>query len=563
MTQQQALEILKTGKNVFLTGEPGSGKTHTVNQYADYLREHGIAPAITASTGIAATHLNGITIHSWAGIGIKESLSKRDLEKIAKTSYVKKRVEKAKVLIIDEISMLEAGTFSLVDLVCKQIFENKEPFGGLQVVVVGDFFQLPPIGKANQAQFAFKSVAWEKANFAVCYLTEQYRQDDESFLTMLSAIRANSFTNNHLRNIENRIIKIEQAPKDITRIFSHNADVDRLNSQELGLLAGQAEFFYMFSRGQRNFVESLKRGCLSPDTLELKIDACVMFTKNNLKEGFVNGTIGKVIGFNEENNYPIVKTTKGEEIEVSPMEWTVQEHGKVKARIAQIPLRLAWAITIHKSQGMSLEGAVIDLQRTFEFGQGYVALSRVRRLEGLYLLGYNQKAFLTHPEMQQQDQVFREQSQNVQDGFALIAKNEVKESQDNFLISCGGTLKKQAISEKGFSVKKEKISTYDKTLALINEGKNLEEIAKTRKVTLGTIIGHLENLVLKEKVSYETLEQLIDERLLARIPQINKAFKELDTDKLKLVFEKFDGQYSYNELKIARLFFSFSSGSLE
>jgi len=212
---------------------------------------------------------------------------------------------------------------------------------------------------------------------------------------------------------------------------------------------------------------------------------------------------------------------------------------------------------------MSLEGAVIDLQRTFEFGQGYVALSRVRRLEGLYLLGYNQKAFQTHPEMQNQDQIFREQSQGAQKGFALISKEEIIEKQDNFLINCGGTLKKQAVSEKGFSVKKEKISTYDKTLALINEGKNLEEIAKTRKVTLGTIIGHLENLVLKEKISYETLEQLIDERLLSRIPQINKAFKELDTDKLKLVFEKFDGQYSYNELKIARLFFSFSSGSLE
>ena len=173
MTQEQALEILKTGANVFLTGEPGSGKTHTVNQYADYLKEHNIQPAITASTGIAATHLNGITIHSWAGIGIKEHLTKRDLEKIAKTSYVKKRIEKAKVLIIDEISMLEAQTFTLVDLVCKQILENKEPFGGLQVVVVGDFFQLPPIGR--EALFAFKSPAWEKANFAVCYLTEQYR----------------------------------------------------------------------------------------------------------------------------------------------------------------------------------------------------------------------------------------------------------------------------------------------------------------------------------------------------------------------------------------------------
>jgi ATP-dependent exoDNAse (exonuclease V) alpha subunit len=372
-------------------------------------------------------------------------------------------VEKAKVLIIDEISMLEAGTFTLVDLVCKQIFQSKVPFGGLQVVVVGDFFQLPPIGR--EAEFAFKSIAWEKANFAVCYLTEQYRQDDKDFLTMLSAIRANSFNNKHLQAIEARVIKFEQTPKDVTRIFSHNADVDRVNSQELSGLSGKAEFFYMFSRGQRNFVDNLKKGCLSPETLELKKDACVMFTKNNIKEGFVNGTIGKVIGFNEENNYPIIQIASGEQIEVSPMEWTVEEHGSIKARISQVPLRLAWAITIHKSQGMSLEGAVIDLQKTFEFGQGYVALSRVRRLAGLYLLGYNQKAFLTHPQMQAQDQIFRGQSRSFQENFVLIPKEKVKEKQSNFLVACGGVIEKKVQGKKPSFAKasagKEKVELKD------------------------------------------------------------------------------------------------------
>ena len=558
MTQKQALEILKTGVNVFLAGEPGSGKTYTVNQYADYLREHSIAPAITASTGIAATHLNGITVHSWAGIGIKENLSKGDLEKIAKTPYITKRVAKAKVLIIDEISMLEARTFTLVDLVCQKIRESKEPFGGLQVVAVGDFFQLPPIGKAGQAQFAFKCSAWQKANFAICYLTEQYRQDDLVFLTILSAIRANGFNNEHLRNIQSRIIELAKSPKNITRIFSHNADVDRLNNQELGELPGKSEFFHMSSRGQRNFVENLKRGCLSPETLELKKDACVMFTKNNLKEGFVNGTIGKVVGFSEETNYPVVQITSGEEIEVAPMEWTVEDGGSIKARIAQVPLRLAWAVTIHKSQGMSLEGAVIDLQKTFEFGQGYVALSRVRRLSGLYLLGYNQKAFLTHPEMQQQDEIFRGQSQTVQENFGLISKDKVSQKQNDFLLACGGSLSKQTPGKQNRTAKRERISTYDKTLVLINEGKTLEEIANARGITHGTIIGHLENLVLKEKVNYKQLEQLAGERLLSKIPEINRVFSELNTDKLKTVFEKLAGQYSYNELRLARLFSAFN-----
>ncbi len=557
MTQEQALEILKTGANVFLTGEPGSGKTHTVNQYADYLKEHNIQPAITASTGIAATHLNGITVHSWSGIGIKEKLSRNDLEKIAGRGYITKRVEKAKVLIIDEISMLEAGTFTLVDLVCQKIRQSKEPFGGLQIVAVGDFFQLPPIGKAGQAQFAFKSLAWEKTKFAVCYLTEQYRQDDREFLTMLSAIRSNGFTAAHLQNIQTRIIELQQSPKDITRIFSHNADVDRVNSQELSQLPGEAAVFYMFSRGQKNFVANLKKGCLSPEALELKIGACVMFTKNNIKEGFVNGTIGKVIGFEMENNYPIVQTTNGEQIKVLPMEWTVEENGSIKARIAQIPLRLAWAITIHKSQGMSLDAAVMDLQKTFEFGQGYVALSRVRRLSGLYLLGYNRQAFLTHPDMQVQDRIFRTQSQGVQASFASILKAQITQQQNNFLAACGGSLTKKIPGKKEVAVKKEKGATYNKTLSLIKQGKSISDISAERGIIQGTVIAHLENLVLREKVDYEELKQLIGDDLFFEIPEICQAFRELDTDKLQPVFEKFNGRYSYNELRLARLIMAF------
>ncbi|PIP32080.1 AAA family ATPase, partial [bacterium (Candidatus Gribaldobacteria) CG23_combo_of_CG06-09_8_20_14_all_37_87_8] len=409
MKQEETLEILKTGVNVFLTGEPGSGKTYTVNQYIQYLRDFGIEPAVTASTGIAATHLNGLTIHSFCGIGIKDKLTRADLEKITKASYITKRLKKANVLIIDEISMLEAKTFDLVDLICREVRQTAAPFGGLQVIVSGDFFQLPPISKGGgePAQFAFKADSWGKAKFTVCYLTEQYRQDDSVFLTMLSAIRVNSFGFEHLQNIKTRLIKQEETPSNITQIFSHNFDVDVLNKKELAKLSGKAESFFMFSRGQKNFVEALKRGCLSPDVLELKEGAIVMFTKNNLKEGFVNGTLGKVIGFNKENNYPLIETLKGEEIEAKPMEWAIEEGGKTKAIISQLPLRLAWAITIHKSQGMSLDTAVIDLSRTFEYGQGYVALSRVRRLTGLYLLGYNEKAFLTHPQMREQDEVFR------------------------------------------------------------------------------------------------------------------------------------------------------------
>ena len=149
MNQSDALKILKTGANVFLTGEPGSGKTYTINQYVSYLHSHSIEPAITASTGIAATHIGGMTIHSWSGIGIRSRLSTSDLKSIATNQYVKKRIGKAKILIIDEISMLPPQTLQMVEAICREVKDSPEPFGGMQVVLVGDFFQLPPVCKIS------------------------------------------------------------------------------------------------------------------------------------------------------------------------------------------------------------------------------------------------------------------------------------------------------------------------------------------------------------------------------------------------------------------------------
>src|ERR1035437_2910766 len=167
MTQEEALSILKTGANVFWTGEPGSGKTFTINKFVSYLRERDIEPAITASTGIAATHIGGMTIHSWSGIGIKETLTKYDLDKISSSEYINKRIRKTKVLIIDEVSMLRAETFLMIDAVCREIKQSSEPFGGIQVILVGDFFQLPPIEKRiNDLELQAHLIQEKKARFA-------------------------------------------------------------------------------------------------------------------------------------------------------------------------------------------------------------------------------------------------------------------------------------------------------------------------------------------------------------------------------------------------------------
>ncbi|MFH1393083.1 MAG: PIF1 family DEAD/DEAH box helicase [Patescibacteria group bacterium] len=424
MTQSQALSILKSGVNVFLTGEPGSGKTHTVNEFAAYLRERGIEPAITASTGIAATHIGGMTIHSWSGIGIKTRLEGYDLDKIAANKRIIKHIRRAKTLIIDEVSMLSPGTLDMVDAVCREINQNSDPFGGIQIVLVGDFFQLPPIVRAaeegdeqfaliekSSARFAYDSFVWKRAKLAVCYLTEQYRQDDSKFLSLLSAIRNNTFDADHLICIETRKINNRAAPAGAPKLFSHNADVDRVNNEVLAKIPGRSQIFNMSSQGPSPLVSALKRGCLSPETLYLKVGAAVMFTKNSPKGSFVNGTLGTVEEFYKNGGYPTIKTRSGKRIKVEPMDWAMEEDGKIRAKITQLPLRLAWAITVHKSQGMSLDEAVMDLSSVFEFGQGYVALSRVRRLSGLHLLGWNDQTFRVHPDVLIKDAEFRAQSE--------------------------------------------------------------------------------------------------------------------------------------------------------
>lgn len=472
MTQAEALDILKTGGNVFLTGEPGAGKTHTINTYVAYLRARGVEPAITASTGIAATHIGGMTIHSWSGIGIKDRLMPQDLDRISTTEYVVKRVARTSVLIIDEISMLDANTLDMVDAVCREIRHNETPFGGLQVILVGDFFQLPPVSRGSErSRFAFESTAWRELVPLVLYLTEQHRQDDENFLRLLTAMRRGELEEEHTEHLQKRMGH-SVYPKDVTRLFPHNANVDIVNDAELAKLPGDAKTFSMTDVGTPALVGSLKKGCLSPEKLILKKNAVVMFTKNNPVGKYVNGTLGVVDSFNMMGN-PMVKTREGMLIEVVSQEWVVEENGSVKARIEQLPLRLAWALTVHKSQGVSLDAAVMDLSGAFEYGQGYVALSRVRRLAGLFLLGCNQRALEVHPMILKKDQEFQAASESAAAAFEEMPKDDLAKMHENFMTAIGG----KKLSKKAEKVAGEKKSKEKKVDA---DGKGrLEKIRET------------------------------------------------------------------------------------
>ena len=552
MTQQQALAILKTGANVFLTGEPGAGKTHAINEYVGYLRRHGIQPAITASTGIAATHISGMTIHSWSGIGIRTKLDRYDLDRIASTERVVRRIENASVLIIDEISMLSAGTLSMVDAICRDVRRSPEAaFGGLQTIFVGDFFQLPPVTENRDDpsdQFAYQSQAWVVADPAVCYLTEQYRQDDEDFLTLLKAIRSNRYGAEHERHIVARKKTLAEVADTIPRFFPHNAQVDKVNEEMLGKIEGKPKTFTMSATGPAALVESLKKGCLSPENLLLKTGAAVMFTKNNPKSGFVNGTLGIVKDFNSATNLPIVKMRNGRAIEVEPVDWSVQENGRVRAKITQLPLRLAWAITVHKSQGMSLDEAAMDLSAVFEYGQGYVALSRVRRLSGLHIFGWNERTFQVHPEILASDSDFRAASSVAETALSSMSSAELQRFHDDFAARCGGRAES---AQEGPS---DEPDTYSATLVLWNENKSITEIAHARDLQEETILSHIERLSRQGKIPKADLQRLLSPSLARSIPEILAVFMTLTDDKLSPIFQKFAGRYSYSDLRIARMF---------
>lgn len=414
MTQKKAMEILQTGRNVYLTGAAGSGKTYLLNRFVDWLYQKNKAVAITASTGIAATHLSGMTIHSWSGIGIVDEWTESDMTRLLKNQNTTERIKITDILIIDEISMLHGVRLAMVDKICKRVRGVNKPFGGLQVVICGDFFQLPPVTRKDPDDpgFAFLNPIWDELDLSVCYLTEQHRQVDERFMRILNEIRSGEVGEATIEDILSRLNKPIEKP--ITKLFTHNTDVDALNYKHLEELDQRAKVFHVLRKGPRDLVDGLIKGCLAPEEVVLKIGAVVMFVKNNSGKGFVNGTLGTVIGWDEEG-WPVVTTRDGEEIVAGPESWTVDdEQGKPIAEISQIPLRLAWAITVHKSQGMSLDAAVIDLSKSFTFGMGYVALSRVRQLNGIKLLGINNNALMVDPRVTEKDREFRKESLRIE-----------------------------------------------------------------------------------------------------------------------------------------------------
>ncbi len=537
MTQKETLEILKMGHNVFLTGSAGSGKTFVLNKYIKFLKENKVGVGVTASTGVAATHMNGMTIHSWSGLGIRDFLSPEEVFKVLKKPQVARRFKKTKVLIIDEVSMLHSFRLDLVDEVLKAFFENNLAFGGLQVVLCGDFFQLPPISQGSKkADFINKSKVWSGMDLKVCYLSEQHRQNKDELLGVLEDIRSGEIRKNTLDILQKRFDGVVESSV-ATKLHTHNFDVDRVNEKELRKISETAKSYQMQLSGNKKLSESLKNSCLSPERLILKRGAFVMFTKNNFDTGYANGTLGEVIGFSD-SGLPLVKTFSGKNILAEPAEWSVEEDGKVRAQVRQIPLRLAWAITIHKSQGMTLDAAEIDLSRSFVEGMGYVALSRVSSLSGLKLLGLNNMALKVNEEALFLDKELKEASEKALSELKKLDDEEKKDKLNKFL----GKVEK---------TEKENVSTLKKTKLLVEKKLSISEIAEKRGIKERTVVGYLEKILAGgEELDLKYLEA---EFKKSRLKEIKNAFLKTKDTKLVPVRDILGRDFSFDELRVARL----------
>ncbi|XP_055639285.1 ATP-dependent DNA helicase PIF1 [Toxorhynchites rutilus septentrionalis] len=405
--QKMVLNACKSGRSVFFTGSAGTGKSYLLRKIISTLPPDGTVA--TASTGVAACLIGGTTLHSFAGIGGGEAELQRCYEMAARPNS-SQIWRKCKRLIIDEISMVDGDYFEKIEAVARYVRKSDKPFGGIQLILCGDFFQLPPVVKIDRfargvnsqdndkgVRFCFQTKAWKECVQSMYELTVVHRQKDPEFIALLNSIRIGRVT----PEIRDRLTltskqKIETEGILATQLCSHTNDADVINQSKLNNLTGEENTFYA-TDSDIHATKVLDKQVQAPGKLVLKTGAQVMLLKNlNIAEGLVNGARGVVINYVQ--GYPLVKFKK-RELLVKPETWAIKSAGGVIWTRSQLPLKLAWAFSIHKSQGLTLDCVEMSLSKVFEAGQAYVALSRAQSLDSVRILDFDGKQVWANPKV--------------------------------------------------------------------------------------------------------------------------------------------------------------------
>lgn len=439
--QARVLELIHGQScNVFLTGGGGVGKSHVIHTVVQKCRERGAEVAVCASTGVAADQIGGTTLHALLGLGLAQDPVDKLVKKAVASTKIRTTWRNINLLVIDEVSMLDPDFFTAVDAVAKAVRNNNLPFGGVQLLLSGDFFQLPPVSKKERDTvkpvFCFQTKAWQDAVHEVVELTEVFRQHgDNEFIQLLQRARYGDYTTDDVDTLISRVnVRLDGFEGiEPTRLYARRVNVDEVNATALAALGAEVESasytatvhyevgVHKNKHGGRTSysvpaalkstmqtklheaAQKYKQNAAAPETLDLKIGAQVMLLCNmNIEEGLVNGSRGVVVAFETTptsgmRKMPVVQFSRTRiAVERFTWEYEVAETGLVMYR--QVPLQLAWAVTIHKAQGLSLDCVELALDRSvFEYGQAYVALSRVRSLHGLRLTSFTPAVLQAHP----------------------------------------------------------------------------------------------------------------------------------------------------------------------
>ena len=391
--QNDAFNMMVKGESVFITGPGGVGKTSLIKLFVRIYKQNKII-GLTSTTGISALLFGGSTLHSYLGIGLGQGSVDYMSQNVFKNSKLRKRWNDLETLIIDEVSMLSPVLFDKIEQVARCVRRNEKPFGGIQLVLSGDFLQLPCVGSDD---FCFEAKSWNKCITHTIYLTEIIRQSNEVFQKCLNNIRIGNITKDIKKLLSSRVnieLRNDFGIKP-TKLYPTNASVDIINQKELDKLAENdgIEFFeyemettvYPNVKNKDYILEKYKKLCNAPALLELCKGAQVMLLYNmDVDGGLANGSRGVVTGFIDD--IPLIKFMNGRELIIDWHSWDIEEGDQKVLKMNQIPLKLAWCISQHKAQGMSLDLAEIDLSNCFEYGQAYVALSRVKTIEGLSII---------------------------------------------------------------------------------------------------------------------------------------------------------------------------------